>query len=83
MALYFLSYDLRNRRDYQSLYNELEKFNAIRILESMWCFKRINTNASGLRDHFKSFVDSDDGFMVSEVEDWAGRNLDGSPNDLP
>lgn len=61
MALYFLSYDLRNKRDYQPLYDELKKFNAVRMLESCWCFKRINTNAKGLRDYFKKFVDGDDG----------------------
>ncbi len=83
MTLYFISYDLRNNRDYQTLYNELGKFNAIRILESMWCFKKLNTNAGSLRDHFKSFIDSDDGLMVSEVITWAGRGLDGSPNNLP
>lgn len=61
MALYFLSYDLRNKRDYQPLYDEFKKFNAVRMLESCWCFKRINTNAKGLRDYFKKFVDGDDG----------------------
>ena len=34
MALFFLSYDLRNKRDYQPLYDELKKFNAVRMLES-------------------------------------------------
>ena len=34
MALYSLSYDLRNQRDYQTLYDELKKFKAIRVLKS-------------------------------------------------
>lgn len=55
MALYFLSYDLRKSRDYQKLYDELESFDAVRILESHWCFKRINTSAKGLKDHFTQF----------------------------
>lgn len=82
MALFFLSYDLRNERNYQTLYDELEKFNAVRMLESNWCFKRINTNASGLIDHFKQFIDEDDGLMISQVEDWASRSTDGNPNQL-
>lgn len=68
MALYFLSYDLRGERDYQKLYDELEKFHAVRILESDWCFKRINTDAKGLRDYFKRFIDEDDGLCVSESD---------------
>ena len=82
MALYFLSYDLRGERDYQTLYDELEKFHAVRILESDWCFKRINTDAKGLRDYFKRFIDEDDGLCVSEVTDWASYNAQGTPNNL-
>lgn len=82
MALYFLSYDLRNQRDYQSLYDELEEFKAVRILESLWCFKRINTTAGKLRDYFKKFIDSDDGLSVSEVVNWGTFNAQKTPNDL-
>ena len=89
MALFLLSYDLRNDRDYQSLYDKLDEFKAIRVLESCWCFKRYNTNAEGLRDYFSKFIDSDDGLWVSEIAvnkdgyyQWAGRHLDGNPNKL-
>jgi len=84
MALYFLDYDLRKKRDYQALYDELAEFNAVRVLESTWCFKRINTTAAGLRDYFKGFVDSDDGLCVTEVDEanWATYNTSGSPNKL-
>lgn len=82
MALYFLSYDLRNERDYQTLYDELERFHAVRILESDWCFKRTNTDPVTLRDHFKKFIDKDDGLCVSEVSNWATYNAQGTPNDL-
>ena len=82
MALYILSYDLRKRRDYQPLWDELNKFNAVRILESDWCFNRINTNAKGLRDYFKQLIDSDDGLLVAEVNDWATYNSIKTPDDL-
>lgn len=82
MALFFLSYDLRGERDYKTLYDELEKFQAVRILESEWCFKRINTDAEKLRDYFKKFIDKDDGLCLSEVVDWATYNADGTPNKL-
>ena len=82
MSLYFLTYDLRNSKNYQTLYDELNDYNAVRILESTWCFNRVNTSAKGLRDYFKKFIDSDDGLMVSEVTDWASTKTDGTPNDL-
>lgn len=89
MALFLLSYDLRNDRDYQTLYDELAEFKAIRVLESCWCFKRFNTDAKNLRNYFSKFIDSDDGLWVSEiainddgVPQWAGWKLDGSPNKL-
>lgn len=83
MALYFLDYDLRKKRDYQKLYDELAKFQAVHILESLWCFNRVNTSAAGLRDYFKTFVDSDDALCVSEVTDWATWNTLGVPSELP
>jgi len=82
MALYFLEYDLRQSRNYQTMYDELEKFNAVRILESLWCFNRYNITAEGLRDHFKQFIDNDDGLVVAEVTDWATLRTQGNPNDL-
>lgn len=82
MALYFLTYDLRKSKNYQVLCDELKSFNAVRILESTWCFNRVNTSASGLRDYFKKYIDSDDALIVSEVTDWASYNTDGTPKDL-
>ncbi|MBD8515292.1 CRISPR-associated protein Cas2 [Photobacterium sp. CAU 1568] len=82
MALFFLSYDLNKSKDYQKLYSELDNFNAVRILDSTWCFKRINTSSAGLRDHFKKYIDSDDSLIVSQVNDWASFKTKATPNDL-
>jgi hypothetical protein len=84
MALYILTYDLRKARDYQTLWDEMEKFNAVRILESDWCFRRINTTAAGLRDYFRNFIDLDDGLFVAEMSEtqWASVNCRGTPKDL-
>ena len=83
MALYLLTYDLRKEgRDYNTLYEELAKFNAVRILESVWCFNRIHTDAKGLREYFKQFIDDNDGIFVAEITDWASYNVDGTPKDL-
>lgn len=82
MALFFLDYDLRKARNYQPLYDELAKFKAVRVLESSWCFNRVNTTCGGLRDHFKQFVDSDDGLSIVEVTGWATYNALGTPKGL-
>lgn len=79
MALYFLDYDLRKQRNYQLLYDELKKFEAVRILESSWSFNRVNTTCSGLRDYFRQFIDTDDGLSVVEVTDWATWRTLGTP----
>jgi hypothetical protein len=82
MALYFLDYDLRKQRDYQKLYGALEKFRAVRILESLWCFNRVSTSPVDLRDYFRQFIDSDDGLCVSEVVGWATWGALRTPSDL-
>jgi len=69
--LFFLDYDLRKQRNYQRLYDELKAFNAVQLLESSWCFTRFNTSTANLRDHFRSFIDADDGLWVAQVTDWA------------
>jgi CRISPR associated protein Cas2 len=81
MALFFLSYDLRKGRDYQKMYDELAKYKAVRVLESLWCFNSASTAAT-LRDHFKGFIDSDDGLAIIEISDWATWNANGTPQDL-
>lgn len=88
MALYTLTYDLVNNKNYPRIYEELKDFNAVRVTESQWCFKRFNTTAKGLRNHFAKLVDDDDRVMVVQVANiegvpqWAGNNLINSPNDL-
>jgi hypothetical protein len=82
MALYMLSYDLRNQRDYQTLYDKLSEFKAKRVLESVWCFRRVNTSSADLRDFFKNYIDSDDGLLVAEVNNWATVNTKSTPKDL-
>lgn len=82
MALFFIDYDLRKARDYQPLYDELARLKAVRVLESCWCFKRVNTTCKALREHFRKFVDADDGLSVVEVTDWATWNAVRTPNDL-
>lgn len=82
MKIYFLSYDLRNDRDYPKLYDELKRFKAIRVLESLYCFTYQDNKTIALKDHFKKFIDSDDGLIIIKEDYWAGYKLDKSPRDL-
>ncbi len=41
MALFFLTYDLRKKRDYQKLYDELEKFKAVEFWSSRGVSKEL------------------------------------------
>lgn len=82
MALYFLEYDLRNQRNYSLIAEELKKFDSVRILESLWCFNRVNTTCENLRNHFSRFIDKDDGIIVSEVINWASINSLAIPTNI-
>ena len=82
MALYFLSCDLRKDRDYPYLYDALRDFNAVRLLESTWCFNKANTSSKELCDYFKGVIDPNDRVVVSEISGWASFKTDGTPNDL-
>ena len=75
---YMISYDLKvPGQDYQTLYDELKNIDAKRVLASQWVFNRANTTASGLRDYFRSFLDSNDRLLIVEINGtgWAGWNL--------
>lgn len=82
MSLYFISYDLRKEKNYNVLYKELHSFNAVQILDSTWCFNRLNTSTKDLRDYFTKFIDSDDSLIISKVTDWASIRTSDTPNSL-
>lgn len=84
MDLYFLDYDLKKKqeRDYQKLYDALATYNAVSILESLWCLRCANTDAETLLRHFKQFIDDDDALCVSKVDHWAVLNTIGYPDQL-
>jgi len=76
----FLSYDLRNPgRNYEPLWDELKRFGGRRVLESLWEF-RSDQSPARLREHFKRFIDGNDGLMVMDVHDWAGARLISNPS---
>ena len=80
--LFFIDYDLRKERDYQTLYDELNRLKAIQVLESCWCLRIEGSSAEEIRDHIMKFIDANDGIMVSEISNWASYNTNGHPNQL-
>lgn len=81
MAAFIVSYDLRKEgRNYQALYDRLEQWGAIRILESVWLI-RWETESSGIRDDLKKHIDSNDALFVAKLNGqaaWAGDLLSSS-----
>ena len=78
MQKYFISYDLRNSRNYKKLIDELEKFEAIQVLESLFCFKYEDDKTEELRDYFRKFIDADDGLIIIKSAFWTEINLNNS-----
>lgn len=72
MAVFVVSYDLRgDEKDYQSLYERLAEWRAVRVLESFWLIDW-DTTATALRDDLAQFVDGDDGlFVIRARPQWA------------
>ena len=78
MAVYVISYDLNAPgKDYQALYDELDRLGASRILLSQHAVNRTNTDAAGFRDHLWTFMDTNDRLLVMARNsgNWAGMNL--------
>lgn len=75
---YLVSYDLNTPgKDYDELTDALQRLKAKRVLYSQWALRRNNTSAKGLRDHFWSYMDSNDRILVVQLDGrgWAARNL--------
>jgi hypothetical protein len=78
---YLISYDLMAPgKDYETLWTALRKINAVRILESEWLVRRINTTPIGIANYCLEFMDKNDKIFVTEVPDnYAYRALLADP----
>ena len=64
MTCYLISYDLRKKKDYESLYKAIKAYSGwAHILESTWAVTT-NLSAKQVRDDLKKHIDSDDGLFV-------------------
>lgn len=73
--LFILAYDLVTPgQDYAQLHNVLATFQAVRVQDSVWAFRRYNTDADGLVRYFRNFVDTNDRLLVVAVDEWGSLN---------
>jgi hypothetical protein len=71
MAHYLISYDLHKQRNYQPVWDKLEAWGAVRLLESLWVVTR-NSTANQIRDDLKAAIDSDDSIAILELKSGSG-----------
>jgi hypothetical protein len=73
MAHLMVSYDLHNTRTYEPVWEKLESWGAVRLLESLWVVT-LNASAGQVRDALQAVVDGDDSIAVIELKEgsfWA------------
>lgn len=74
MALYLISYDLRQPgRNYDALYRQLADWGAARVLQSLWLVN-LTGNAEQVRETLRASLDPNDGIVVIELKsnsNWA------------
>jgi hypothetical protein len=82
MQNYFITYDLHNRRKYDSLYQLLASWRAVRLTESDWLVT-LNGAADVVRDAVLRHLDSDDTVAVIQIakgSDWATMRVSAAAN---
>lgn len=66
MPLFVVSYDLRKRKDYPELSEEMERLGGHKALLSVYFLDVTVRDAAKLRDHLLKFIDEDDRLIVVE-----------------
>jgi len=67
MKIYQITYDLRQQRNYQPLYQRIEAISSwCHALESTWIVASEQT-ATQIRDHLLLLIEADDGLLVTRL----------------
>jgi hypothetical protein len=66
MALFVVTYDLINGKDYKTLIDELKRLGGFKPALSVWFVDVTSQSSAELRNHLKNFVDPDDRVVVVE-----------------
>jgi hypothetical protein len=81
MALFFVAFDSPKQRDQLALWTRLDRYNARRVMSSVFAI-RGNYTAPDIRDDLRDCLSADDRFLVIESANWSGRKLLGSPRKI-
>ncbi len=71
MALFVISYDLHQNRDYSRIIRRLTSTGAVKALESTWLAES-NATAIAVRDDLLEQIDGDDSLLVIEIKAGGG-----------
>lgn len=83
MATFIVTYDTHAGRNYQDLYDGMDKHKGTRLAESVWGIE-LNNTPGEVRDWVKALLDDDDTILVIQVKptpSWATRNATKVAND--
>ncbi|MCD9005235.1 hypothetical protein LDO31_03100 [Luteimonas sp. XNQY3] len=64
MALFVVSYDLNKTKNYQPLWDEMERLGGHKPVESVYLLSLTTDSTEAVRDHLQGFVDDDDYLIV-------------------
>lgn len=69
MSCFSVCYQLNNKKDYPKLWEELERLNGHRAMNSAWFIDcNLKTNKA-VRQHLEKFVDGDDMLVVAKLRE--------------
>lgn len=74
MAIYLVTYDLRNPgRDYTPVHNYLKRFVHCKGMESVWLLQAPDGSEKGIRDALNALIDRNDRSFVTRLypREWA------------
>lgn len=81
MKIFTVTYDLRNDRDYDRLYNRLEDLGGIRVLESTWTLKLADiNNCKDVMHDLCRYIDKDDGMYIAYIKSSICQKPDNEPH---
>jgi CRISPR/Cas system-associated endoribonuclease Cas2 len=64
MGLFVISYDLNRTKNYQRVYDEMDRLGGHRALESVFLVNLNQDDPNSVLAHFRRFVDDDDTLIV-------------------
>lgn len=68
MGYFAVSYQLNNQKNYQKLWDEMERLGGHKVMRSFYFLDVDLERCSELRDHLSGFVDGDDAIAVIKIE---------------